>query len=63
MGYLVYRVVTSADSLPLAFVAGNCVTSLLRILVTLLVLHEPVSRGVWAGFFLVFLAQFVKQWR
>lgn len=62
MGYLVYRVVVSADSLLAAFIVGNLCTSVARIAVTTLLLREAVSPGTWAGFGLLVLANAVRAW-
>ena len=61
MGYLVYRVVVSGDTLLGAFVIGNFVTTSLRVTATLFVLHEVVATSTWVALGFMILAQFIRK--
>lgn len=57
INYGVYKIMVSASSLLAGFIAFSTATLILRILVTIPILREPVSVGTWAALALVMLAK------
>lgn len=65
IGYCVYRLVTTpGTSLVDAFVVWTFSTIVLRVIVTIGLLGDPVKPGTWAALGLVFLARIAQvTWR
>jgi drug/metabolite transporter (DMT)-like permease len=65
IGFCVFRLLTSPGTTLLnAFVVFAFSTAFVRLLVSLFVLNEEVTRGAWAAFALLIVARFVQHyWR
>lgn len=60
INFCVYQSIKHSTSLLGAFIAFSFTTLTLRLLSSLLVLHDPISKGTWAAFGLMVIAQVLK---
>lgn len=61
LAFCVYKVVsTPGMSLIGSFIVWSCSICTLRVLVTLFIIHEPVSKGTWGALALLLCARVVQ---
>ncbi len=61
IGYCIFRMVTAPGATILdAVIVFALATAVLRVILTLFILHQPVPLATWVGFGLVVLANFIK---
>jgi hypothetical protein len=60
LNYSLFRLLRTSDNIISAFVVFGMCSISLRVLSSVLILKDPVSRGTWAAVAIIIVAQFVK---